>query len=87
VTCASCDAAEEDARTGLFHLGCNECRTRQVAHGLPYQAWGKRHLASIPERETIGEKYRAAVDSILRPGESVAQAHARVVAWDARIRA
>jgi hypothetical protein len=29
--------------------------------------------------------YRSALESILRPGESIEQAHGRVKAWDAKI--
>jgi hypothetical protein len=41
MTCPSCQAAEQDPRTGLQHVGCMECAARALAQSP--EAWRAVH--------------------------------------------
>ena len=75
MTCESCTKAQADPRSGEFMLRCNECQTRQLAHGFAF--W---------ERRLQPDAYRSALARVTRDGETPKEAHARVLAWHERIK-
>lgn len=76
MTCTACAKAAADPRSGEFMLRCNECQTRQLAHGIEFF-----------DRRLQPDMYRSALARVTRDGETFDEADARVVAWAERIKA
>ena len=52
MTCPSCQAAEQDPRTGLQHMHCRECQARAIAQSPA--AWKALHAqTAVPLQEAI----------------------------------
>lgn len=75
VTCTACTKAAADPRSGEFMLRCNECQTRQLAHGIEFF-----------DRRLQPDLYRSALARVTRDGEEPKDAHERVKAWADRIK-
>lgn len=69
--CPSCQAAEKDRNSGLYHASCQECKIRAVANG--------RELFEARKAGKITPEYKQTLQGMFGDGWEVAQK--RVCEW------
>ena len=75
MACPSCAIADIDPLTGHYHIGCDECSTRQIAHG-------QEHWTSQAARRIL-PAYQSLLESTFGPEWQAG--HMKVKAWSQRI--
>lgn len=76
MTCQSCQSAEQNPLSGLYHSDCGGCKERAMAQSMPF------HQAERAGRLTA--EYKRVMT--LAFGDEWEAAHLRVKAWRERIK-